>query len=185
MKTTCNHEFTLWTVVGVLLNLERRGAASGRRPTSEPWRDLPDQEQQEHRGQEVVALVVEQVVDDAVVPPVQVAHVGHGEPGRAQEKVIQAAEGWRLHVCHLFSPWPTIRLAFPECRAGGSGRGPAGRGVCHRVSRVGCLLPADRRSREARPRESRARSLFRAGRNADAENSVNFRFCKVSRFLPW
>lgn len=124
-------------------------------PRQNPGTHSPDQEQQEHRRQEVVALVVEQVVDDAVVPPVQVADVGHGEPGRAQEKVIQAAEGWRLHVYHLF-PLADDKTCFPKrLRGDRSGRGTTGRGVCHRVRRVGCLLPTV--LKRARPRDSRAR----------------------------
>lgn len=63
--------------------------------------NLPHYEQEKQRREEIVALVVKKVVDDAVVPAIQVTHVGRGEPGRAQQKIIQAPEGWRLHVRHL------------------------------------------------------------------------------------
>lgn len=69
-------------------------------PTSEE-ENLPHQEEKHQRGHEIVALVIKQVVDDAVVPPVQVPHVGDGEPGRAEQKIIQSPQGWRLHACHF------------------------------------------------------------------------------------
>lgn len=48
-------------------------------PTSEE-ENLPHQEKKNQHREEIVALVIKQVVDDAVVPPVQVAHVGDSEP---------------------------------------------------------------------------------------------------------
>lgn len=123
-------------------------------PRQNPRTHSPDQEQQEHRGQEVVALVVQQVVDDAVVPPVQVADIRHGEPGRAEEKVIKAAEGWRLHVYHLF-PWLTIRLAFPECCAAREVGGAPPEGVCATVSDA--LAACSRRFSRGRAPETRER----------------------------
>lgn len=49
-------------------------------PTSEE-ENLPHQEEKNQHREKIVALIIKQVVDDAVVPPVQVAHVGDSEPG--------------------------------------------------------------------------------------------------------
>lgn len=49
-------------------------------PTSEEG-NLPHQEEKNQHTEKIVALVIKQVVDDAVVPPVQVAHVRDSEPG--------------------------------------------------------------------------------------------------------
>lgn len=54
--------------------------ARGGMPTSEE-ENLPHQEEKNQHKEKIVALVVKQVVDDAVVPPVQFAHVGDSEPG--------------------------------------------------------------------------------------------------------
>lgn len=44
-------------------------------------KNLPHEEEKNQHREKIVALVIKQVVDDAVVPPVQVAHVGYSEPG--------------------------------------------------------------------------------------------------------
>lgn len=70
--------------------------------TTSEQRNLPHYEQEAKHAQEIIALVVKQVVNDAVIPAVQVTHIWRGEPGRTQEEIIQTPEGWRLHACHLF-----------------------------------------------------------------------------------
>lgn len=83
-------------------------------PTSQE-ENLPHQEEKNQHREKIVALVIKQVVDDAVVPPVQVAHVGNSEPGRDEQKIIQRAEGWRLHACHF--SYRLEELGIPECNA--------------------------------------------------------------------
>lgn len=78
--------------------------------------NLPHHQQEAQRRHQVVALVVQQVVDDAVVPAFQVAHIGRSEPGRAREKIIQTAKRWRLHACHLSAS--NDKLNVPEYAAG-------------------------------------------------------------------
>ncbi|MEQ2196988.1 tRNA-dihydrouridine(16/17) synthase [NAD(P)(+)]-like protein [Xenoophorus captivus] len=51
----------------------------------------------------------------------QVPHIWHRKPSRAQQKIIQAAEGRRLHACHLFQT--RNKLCYPECSAVGTGGG--------------------------------------------------------------
>lgn len=131
-----------------------RAARSRERGDHVRIENLPHQEQKEQRGQEVVALVVEQVVDDAVVPAVQVTHVGHGEPGRAQEKIVQAPEGWRLYVYHL--SWPTMNLLSHNAARMGKKKGAGRRKGCARRCQT-CCLPE--RSRGARPRIESAPSF--------------------------
>lgn len=88
--------------------------ATGGMPTSEE-ENLPHQEEKNQHREKIVALVIKQVVDDAVVPPVQVAHVGESEPGWTEQKIIQTAEGWRLHACHFSHRLEELRI--PECNA--------------------------------------------------------------------
>lgn len=130
---------------------EQSGEEPGARWPRQNRENLPHQKQKEQRGQEVVALVVEQVVDDAVVPAVQVTHVGHGEPGRAQEKIVQAPEGWRLYVYHLSLPTVNL-LSHNAVRMGKRKGGGPPKGVCATVSDMLPAGPIARRASENRER---------------------------------